>query len=109
MEIVHSVGPGLSGVSVELPSVLFFGSCPVRYLETLEHGAWVSVETNITNTFEEGGRVEVLSIEMHHHIGLFVEFISVDILNAHAYNNKLNTTQRRKKLRHDGFQIAESM
>jgi hypothetical protein len=53
--------------------------------------------------------VEVLSIEMHHHIGLFVEFISVDILNAHAYNNKLNTTQRRKKLRHDGFQIAESM
>jgi len=84
VEIVHSVGPGLSGVSVELPSVLFFGSCPVRYLETLEHGAWVSVETNITNTFEEGGRVEVLSIKMHHHIGLFVEFISVDILNAHA-------------------------
>ena len=108
MEIVHSIGPCLSRVGVELPSVFFFGSCPVGYFETLEHCAWVSVETNITNTFEEGGWVEVLSIEMHHHIGFFVEFISVDILNAHAYNNKLNTTQKRKKLRHDGFQIAES-
>lgn len=84
MEIVHSIGPCLSRVGVELPSVFFFGSCPVGYFETLEHGTWVSVETNITNTFEEGGWVEVLSIEMHHHIGFFVEFISVDILNAHA-------------------------
>jgi hypothetical protein len=34
--------------------------------------------------------VEVLSIQVHHDVWLFVEFVSVDILHAHAYNNKLN-------------------
>lgn len=83
-EVVHGVGPGLTRVGIELPSVLLLGSCPVGDGETLEHGSRLTVETDITYALEESGRVEMLSIQVEHDIGFLVEFVAVNILDTHA-------------------------
>jgi hypothetical protein len=87
VEIVHSVVPSLARVHIDFPAVGFFRGSPVRYLKALKHGTGLSVETDVTNTFKKCGGMEVLSVQMHHHIGFLVEFIVIDILNTHAYNN----------------------
>jgi len=90
VEIMHCICPRLSWVSIEFPAVLFFSSSPIRNFESFEHGAWISVETNVTHSLKQSWWVEVLRIQVHHNIWLFVELVCVDILHAHAYNNKLN-------------------
>jgi hypothetical protein len=87
LHIVHGVVPSLTGVVVNFPAVLFLGGGPVRNLEALEDGTGLSVETDVTHTLEEGFGVEVLSVDVVHDVGLLVEFVIVDILDAHAYNN----------------------
>jgi len=84
VEIVHSVVPSLARVHIDFPAVGFFRGSPVRYLKALKHGTGLSVETDVTNTFKKCGGMEVLSVQMHHHIGFLVEFIVIDILNTHA-------------------------
>jgi hypothetical protein len=37
--------------------------------------------------------VEVLSVNMVHDVGLLVEFVLIQILNTHAYNNKLKSSR----------------
>jgi hypothetical protein len=82
---MHGILPSLSRVSIELPSVALLSGSPVRYLEALEEGAWVSVETYITNSLQEGVGVEVLSKNVMLNIGLLVEFIAIEVLNSNTY------------------------
>lgn len=69
--------------------MLFFSSSPVWNFEALEHGTWVSVETNITYTLKKSCWVEVLSVKMHHDVGFLVEFVTVNILDTHACFSRL--------------------
>ena len=64
--------------------ILLSGS-PVGNLETLEESSGSSVELNLSNSFEEGLRVEVLSINMMLNVRLLVEFIAIEILNSNTY------------------------
>jgi len=82
---VHGVVPSLSGVGIELPSVILLSGSPVGNLETLEESSGSSVELNLSNSFEEGLRVEVLSINMMLNVRLLVEFIAIEILNSNTY------------------------
>lgn len=84
MEIVHGVVPSLARVSIEVPAVLLFSGSPVRDSESLEQGTGLTVESNITDTLEESGGMEVLSIKMMHNIWFLVELLVVDVLHTHA-------------------------
>ena len=85
VEVVHGVLPCLSGVSIELPAVALLSGGPVGYLETLEEGTGSSVEGNITHALEKGLGVEVLSVDVMLDVGLLVEFIAIEVLNANTY------------------------
>lgn len=85
MQVIHCVLPGLSGVGVDFPAVLLLGGSPVGDSEALEHSARLSVETDITDSFEDGGGVEVLGVHVEHDVGLFVEFVAVNVLNSQSY------------------------
>jgi hypothetical protein len=82
---VHGVLPSLSGVSIELPAVLLLSGGPVGDLEALEEGTRLSVETDITDTLKEGIGVEVLGEDVMLNVGLFVEFIAIEVLNSNTY------------------------
>lgn len=84
LHVLHGVVPSVAGVGIDFPAVLFLGGSPVGNLEALEHGTGLSVETDVTNTLEEGLGMEVLSVDVVHNVGLLVEFIAIDILNAHT-------------------------
>lgn len=85
LHVIHRVFPGLSGVNIDLPAVFFLGSSPVRNCETLEDGTGKSVEPNITDTLEKGFRMEVLLVDVIHDVGVLVELVVIDILDAEAY------------------------
>lgn len=84
-EIVHGIVPRLARVGIVFPSVLLFGCGPVRDSETLEQGSRLTVETDVTNAFEESAGVEVLGEQVVHDIRFLVEFVAVNVLHAHAY------------------------
>lgn len=58
---------------------------PVGDLEALEEGTGLSVETDITDTLKEGIGVEVLGEDVMLNVGLFVEFIAIEVLNSNTY------------------------
>lgn len=58
---------------------------PVGDLEALEEGTRLSVETDITDTLKEGIGVEVLGEDVMLNVGLFVEFIAIEVLNSNTY------------------------
>lgn len=93
LHVLHGVLPGLSRVGIKLPAVSLGGGSPVRNLEALEDSTGLSVETHVTNTLKEGVGVEVLSVKMVHDVRLLVEFVAIEILNTHAYNNKLKSSR----------------
>lgn len=82
---MHGVFPSLSGVGVEFPAVILLSGGPVGHLETLEEGTGSSIELDFSHSLEEGLRVEVLSINVIHDIGLLVEFIAIEILDSNTY------------------------
>mmetsp|Transcript_51232 Transcript_51232/g.70359 ORF Transcript_51232/g.70359 Transcript_51232/m.70359 type:complete len:266 (+) Transcript_51232:3-800(+) len=84
VEIMDSVIPSLSGVVINFPSVSLGGGGPVGNLEALENSSGSSVESNISDSLEEGIGVEVLGVDVVHDIGLLVELVVVNILNAHT-------------------------
>jgi len=84
VHISHGVIPSLARVGIDLPAVVFLGGCPVRDLEALEHGTGLSVETDVSYALKEGIGMEVLSVNVMHDVGLLVEFISIDVLNANT-------------------------
>lgn len=65
--------------------MLLLGGGPVGDLEALEEGSWSSVEVDITDTLEEGVRVEVLSEDVMLNVWLLVEFIAIEVLNSNTY------------------------
>lgn len=82
--VVHGILPSLSGVVVDLPSVSLSGGGPVGNGETLVDGSGSSVEGNISDSLKKSVRVEVLSIDVVHDIGLLVELVVVNILDTHT-------------------------
>ena len=85
VEFSHSVVPSLSGIGIDLPSISVLGGGPVWNLESLEEGSWSSVEGDISHSLEEGLWMEVLSIDVVHHIWLLVEFLAIEVLNSNTY------------------------
>ena len=85
VEIVHSVIPCRSGVGVDLPSTGLVGSSPVWDLEPLEDGSWSSVETDVSDSFEEVVWMEILCIQMIHVVWLLVELVNIKVLNSDSY------------------------
>ena len=84
-KIGEGVLPSLSGVGIDLPSISLFSGGPVWDSETLEESSWSSVETDISDSLEEGLRMEVLSIDVMHDIWLLVELVAVEVLNSNTY------------------------
>lgn len=85
LEVSHGVVPGLSGVSIELPSVHLLGGCPVGHLEALEQGSGSSVEADIPDSFVERVGMEVLSIDVVHDVGFLVELLVIEVLDPDSY------------------------
>ena len=61
--------------------------CPVGNTEALENTAGLAVEGDLTHTLEKGLGVEVLRVQVEHDVGLLVELVTVNVLDADAYNN----------------------
>lgn len=85
VEVVHGVLPCLSGVGIELPAVALLSGGPVGYLEALEEGSGLSIESHVSHTLEEGIGVEVLSVDVVLNVGLLMEFIAIEVLNSNTY------------------------
>lgn len=85
VELVHGLVPCLSGVIVDLPSASLVGGGPVGNLESLEDGSWSSVEGHVSDSLEEGGWVEVLSVDVVHVVWLLVELLQVEVLDPNSY------------------------
>ena len=85
LEVVEGVLPGLARVSIDIPTVHFLALSPVGHAEALEDGAGLSVEGHVSHTLENSLRVEVLRVDVVHHVGFLVELVAVDILNTEAY------------------------
>ena len=74
---------------------------PIWNLKTLEESSWSSVEVNISNSFEEGIWVEILSINMELNVWLFVELIAIEVFNSNTYiiiKLKINWRLKGKKI-----------
>jgi hypothetical protein len=85
VQVVHGVFPCLSGVSIQLPTVLLLSGGPVGDLEALEESTGLSVEADITDTLKETVRVEILSVDVMLNVRLLVEFIAIEVLNSNTY------------------------
>jgi len=84
VEISHGVIPSLSGVSIDLPSISLFRGGPVWYSETLEESSWSSVEGDISDSFEERLRVEVLGKDVMHDIWFLMELVHIEVLDSNS-------------------------
>jgi hypothetical protein len=65
--------------------VSLLSGCPIGDSETLEESSRSSIEVHISHSFEEGLRVEVLSIDVELDIGLLVELIAIEVFNSNTY------------------------
>lgn len=83
-EISKGVIPGISGVSINFPSVSLLGSGPIRDAETLEERSLLSVEGNFSYTLSQSFGVEILSIDVIHVIWFFVELIHIKVFNSNT-------------------------
>jgi hypothetical protein len=79
---VHGVVPGLTRVGIDIPAVLLLVLSPVRNFETLEDGTGASVEGDVSDSLEKGLWVEVLSVDVMHHVGLLVELVAINVLHT---------------------------
>ena len=84
-KIVHGVLPRLSGVGINVPTVLVLVLSPIGDFETLEDGSGTTVEGNVTDALKKSVWVEVLSVDVMHHIRLLVELVTVYILDTETY------------------------
>lgn len=58
---------------------------PIWNLESLEKSSWSSVEVNISDSFQKGVWVEVLSVDVILNVWLLVEFIGIEVFNSNSY------------------------
>lgn len=84
IQVSHCVIPCLSGVQVHFPTVSLLSCGPIRHLESLEESSRSSVETDISNSFEEGVWVEVLSVNMELNVRLLEELIVIHVFNSES-------------------------
>ena len=100
LKIVHGVVPGLTRVGIDVPTVHVLVLSPVGDAETLEDGPGSAIEGDITDTLKQGLGVEVLGIDVMHNVGLLVELVAIDILDAQSYIIiKIKLAQLEKKTR----------
>ncbi len=85
VQVVHGVLPSLSGIGIELPTVLLLSGGPVGDLEALEEGTRASVEVDVSHTLEQGLGVEVLGVNVVLDVWLLVEFIAIEVLDSNTY------------------------
>ena len=85
LNVVHGVHPGLTRVSIDVPTILVLVLGPVGDAETLEDGPRATVEGDISDALKEGVWVEILSVDVMHHIRLLVELVAIDILDTETY------------------------
>jgi hypothetical protein len=85
VELVHGLIPSLSGVVIDLPSIHLLGGGPVWNFESLEDSSWSSVEGDVSYSLEEGGWVEVLTVDVVHVVRLLVELLHVEVLDPNSY------------------------
>ena len=85
MHIMDCIFPGFTGIWVDFPSVLLLWASPVGNGETLKQGTWHSVESDITNTLQQGLWVKVLHIDVVHDVWLLVEFVDIGVLDSETY------------------------
>ena len=85
LKIVHGVVPGLTRVGIDVPTVHLLVLGPVGDAETLEDCPWSTIEGDITDALKQGLWVEVLGINVMHNVGLLVELVAIDILDAQSY------------------------
>ena len=84
VEVSEGVLPGIARVGINLPAVPLLGGCPVGHAEALEDGAGLAVEGNLSDALLQRRRMEVLCIDVVHEVGLLVELVVVEVLNADA-------------------------
>lgn len=82
LQVVHGVLPSLTRIAIEVPTVLVLVLSPIGNAESLEDSPWASVECNISDTLKKGFRVEILSVDVMHDIGLLMELVMVNVLNT---------------------------
>lgn len=86
---------------------------PVGYLETLEEGSWSSVEVDVSDSFEEGVWVEILSVDVELNVWLLVELIHIEVFNSNTYiilNCKTRYWQRIESITYfSGFLNVETI
>lgn len=83
-QVLLGLIPGLAGVKVDVPAVEVLSLGPVGNTEALENTAGLAVEGNLTHTLEKGLGVEVLRVQVEHNVGLLVELVTVNVLDADA-------------------------
>lgn len=82
---MKSVFPSSSGVSINFPTVSLLSSSPIGNLEALEESSRSSVEVHISNSFEKGLRMEILSVNVILNVGFLMEFIHIEIFDSNTY------------------------
>jgi hypothetical protein len=58
---------------------------PIGYSETLEESSGSSVEVDISDSFEEGLGVEVLSVDVELNVRLLMELVTIEVFNSNTY------------------------
>jgi hypothetical protein len=64
--------------------VSLFSCGPVWNSETLEESSWSSVELNISDSFQQGVWMEILSINMVVNVRLFMELLEIEVFNSYS-------------------------
>ena len=85
MEIMHSIIPSFSREEINLPTVHFVSLSPLWHFEAFIKSSSFSIELYISNSLQKGFGVEILSINMIHEVWLFVEFLTVEVLDTNTY------------------------
>ena len=85
LEVVHGVIPSLARVGIDVPAVHVLVLGPVRCAPALEDSPGASVEGNVTDALQKGIWVEVLGVQVVHHIRLLVELVAIHIFDTESY------------------------
>ena len=89
IEISHRIIPSLSWVSIHLPFLSFYSSCPVWNSESFEDSSWSSVEWCILNSFQKSFWKEILCIDVEHAVWFFIEFLNIKVFDSNTFIIKI--------------------
>jgi hypothetical protein len=89
--------------------VLLLSGGPVGNLETLEEGAGLAVEADITNTLKESLGVEILGVDVVLDVGLLEEFLAIEVLNSNTGISRLFNVESVRHKSEVGVQEPQSL